>query len=437
LKIVRPVLERFPQELEDQAHADCKPIPMKTVLFLCAETFPPPYAFLDKVFNTFLGMNGFRMVWVMPSLETRKMRMVTWGNNPVILIPKVRPGNIFCLFQDYRQHFQYIKQASLSALKQHGPFHMVQVRDDPAMAYVAWRLAKKFRIPWVYQVSHLKEEESMMYCQMHIYGSRIKNLIKGIVGFFLRNFLLRRSDLVFPISEQMKETLAGYGVSRNSMVPVSEGVDTAINPRHFAHDTERIREKLGLQNKKVIVYVGTMSRFRQLDFLLKAFKLVLEQHPNTHLLMVGGDRKSEDFEWLKTKSATLGLGKNVTMTGWVPRMQVPAYIRVSCLGVSPVPVNRVYINSSPIKLLEYLALETPAVATDIPEQRKTLLESGGGICTSWSVHDFANAINNILHLTQLERGAIGQHGREWVRKNRDFLVLGGKVYEAYRRLFST
>lgn len=377
------------------------------------------------------------MVWVMPSLETRRMKVVDWGGSPVILIPKIRPKSIIGLLRGYWQHFQDIERTSLFALKQCGPFHMIQVRDDPAMAYVAWRLAKRFGMPWVYQISHLKEEETMMYSQMRIYGSPLKNLIQGTVGLFLRNFLSRRSKLLFPISDQMKETLAGYRIPLNSMVVLPEGIDASMDPKLYEDKAQSIRKELGLKDKKVIIYVGTMSRFRQLDFLLEVFKLVLGQYPDAHLLMVGGGRTSEDIEWLERKAERLGIKTEVTMTGWVPRKKVPAYICGCQLGVSPVPVNRVYVNSSPIKLLEYLALGIPAVASDIPEQRKVILESGGGMCVPWNVTEFANAINNILGLTQSERCAIGRHGRVWVQKNRDFSVLAGTAYGAYKRMLST
>jgi glycosyltransferase involved in cell wall biosynthesis len=409
----------------------------KKVLFLCAEMFPPQYSFLEKVFNTFLSLYGFQMTWIMPSTETRKIKVLGWEGSPLILIPKIRPKSITGLLRGYWQHFQDIERAALFALKQYGTFDMFQVRDDPAMAYVAWRLATRFERPWVYQISHLKEEETMMYSQMRIYGSPLKNLIQGTVGFLLRNFLARRSKLLFPISDRMKETLTGYRIPSNAMVPLPEGVDTSIDPKFFEDKAQGIRKDLGLKDKKVIIYVGTMSRFRQLDFLLKVFRLVIDQHPDAHLLMVGDGRTPEDLEWLKRKTGRLGIKKDVTMTGWVPKQEVPAYICASQLGVSPVPVNRVYVNSSPIKLLEYLALGIPTVASDIPEQKKVILESGGGMCMPWNVTEFADAIKSILHLTQSERCAIGRHGRAWVRKNRDYSVLAETVCEAYRRMLST
>lgn len=403
----------------------------KRALFLCAETFPPPYAFLQKVFNEQLRKYGFRFVWVMPSTDATEIKEADWEGNPVILIPKIRPQGVKDLFISYWQHLQYLGRGCQLALKNYGPFHLVQVRDDPAMAYIAWRLSKKMKIPFVYQLSHLKEEEVIMYAQMGIYGSPLKNKLQGRVGLLLRNFFLWKADLVFPISEQMKKTLTNYGIPAERMVALPEGVDTSVNPETFDEEAEAIRKELGLQEKRVITYVGTMNRFRQLDFLLESFKLVLADFLEAHLLMVGAGKTPEDLEWLKEKATELEIGQNATFTGWVPREKVPAYIRASDIGVSPIVPNEVYINSCPIKLLEYLALEVPTVASDILEQRRIIEESGGGICVPWDKEEFARGIKELLNFTETERCTMGQRGRAWVQKHRDFSILAERVYDAY------
>ena len=407
---------------------------VQRVLFLCAETFPPIYAFLREVFNKALRESGYRFIWIMPSTETYAIKEMTWDGNPVILFPKIWPEGVMDIIPAYRRHLYWLSKASQFALRRFGPFNMVQVRDDPAMAYIAWRLKKKLKVPFVYQISHLKEEEIMMYAQMRIYGNPLKNLLQGWVGFHIRNFFLKKADLVFPISDQMKKTLATYGVPSSRMVVLPEGVDASINPCSYDREASHIRECLGLKGKKVIVYVGTMNRFRQLDFLLEVFTLVSQEHPETRLLMVGAGKIPEDLEWLQAKASKLGVQQKVIFTGKVPRESVPAYIRASDVGVSPFIPNRVLVNNSPIKLLEYLALEVPAVATDIPEQKRIIVESGAGICVPWDVKRFANAVNTVLNLTFAGRRALGRRGRGWVRKNRDFSVLSQIALRVYHGL---
>ncbi|MBW2083153.1 MAG: glycosyltransferase family 4 protein [Deltaproteobacteria bacterium] len=411
-----------------------KGVSKKTILFLCAEAFRPPYAFLDKVFNKYLRAYGFRTVWIMPSMEVAEVRQAYWGRNPVILLPKILPQSAIEVITSYRKHFQHIHEACRLASARYGPFGIVQVRDDPAMAYVARHLAKKFKIPWAYQISHFKEEEAIMYAQIGIYGSRLKNMLKGVVGLVLRQFLVNRCRLVLPISEQMKQSLLGYRANNGTMVAIEEGVDTDTEPGELDPLAHQVAQEWGLGGGKVIIYVGTMSRFRRLEFLLEAFRHVLSSHPDAQLLMVGDGRVPEDMGWLKDKSHRMGLTGKVLFTGWVTKDKVRTFIRASHVGVSPIPINRVYINSSPIKLLEYLAMEVPAVGTNVPDQKRVIEESGGGICTQWDVIEFAGAVNNLLSLRPEELRAMGRRGRAWVRENRDFSVLADRVFKAYQGL---
>lgn len=403
----------------------------QNILFLCAETFPPPYAFLEKVFNERLREYGFNFTWIMPTKGTTEIEEINWNGSPTIVIPKIRPQGITDLAQAYWRYLRYIQRASQLALKSYGPFHILQVRDDPAMAYVTWRLAKKLKLPFVYQISHLKEEETMMYAQMGIYGSPLKNKIQGKVGFMLRNFFLQRAELVFPISDQMRETLTHYGIPRKRMVTLPEGVDTSIIPAEYDDTAKEIRNKLGLEGKKVLIYVGTLNRFRQLDLLLRALKQARELVPDVHLLVVGGGKVANDLSWLKKTADELGVKNSVDFTGRVPRSEVPGYIRTADIGLSPFPPNRVLINNSPIKILEYLALEIPCVASNIPSQRQVIEESQGGLCVSHTEEEFAKAITKLLNLSGNQRRQMGRVARGYIKRFRDFRILAEIARKAY------
>ena len=394
------------------------------------------YAFLEKVFNQTLYHKGYRITWVMLSTDKPETKTTKWGNNTVILIPKYNPQSIVDLLLKYKLHFNNITRVAREAINNYGPFDLIQVRDDPAMAYVGWRLARSLDIPFVYQVSHLKEEELILYAKMGIYGSKIKNLLMGEVALLLRNYILRKSDLVFPISERMKKTLEDYGVTIQRLVPIPEGVDATIQPSDFDKAATTLARRLGLENKDIILYIGTINRFRQLDFLFPVMRRVLRKKPKAHLLIVGPGRQAGDSIWLENRASEEGVRGNVTFIGRVPREQIPAYIRMASVGVSPFPPNKVLINNSPIKILEYMAMGIPVVATDIPEQRSILRASGAGLCVPWDQEMFANAISEILYMPSRLKSLMGERGRRWVLENRSFDILAEKVAREYIKLLT-
>lgn len=407
---------------------------MRDVLFLCAETFPSHYAFLGAVFNNILRKRGYRFHWIMPSKEVEGIETARWSGNQVWLIPKLTVSGLPGLVAGYSDHVHSIQRAAQEVLDETGSLDAVQVRDDPAMAYVGWRLARRLQVPFIYQVSHFKEEEHLLYARMGFYGSRVKNYLKGRVGLLLRNWLLRRADLVFPISTTMKESLTRYGIPRERMVALPEGVDASLAPKQFQEPAGRLRRKLGLEDRRVLVYVGTMSRFRQLDFVLRVLARLGRSSPDVHLLMVGDGMAPADLSWLRGKADELGVREAVTFTGRVPRSEVPVYICASDVGLSPVPPNAVYVNSSPIKILEYLALGICCVASDIPSQRHIMEESQAGFCVPHQEARFAEAVEQLLDLADEERRRMGTAGRRYVTVHRDFHVLADVAREAYRTL---
>ena len=364
----------------------------------------------------------------MPSLGVDDVEYTDWDASPTWLIPKRPKGN---LFGAYGRHWKYLVCAVDSACRMCDGFDCVQVRDDPLMALTAWRLSRRLRIPFVYQLSHLKEEENLLYAREGIYGSRATSFLKGSVGRWLRNAMLRKANLVFPISSTMADTLGRSRIRRDRMVTLPEGVDASVAPTAYDQHAQAIRERYGLAGSAVLIYAGTLSRFRELEVMLRAVSIVAREKRQVRLLVVGRGKEDADLEWLRTAAGQLGIADKVFFVGHVSHDQVGAHIRAADVGLSLFPANKVYVNSSPIKILEYLALERPVVATSVPDQVRILAESGAGIAANHSAGEYAEAILGVLALPPRVRERMGAKGRDWVASHRDFRVLTRLVAAAY------
>ncbi|MCF6209064.1 MAG: glycosyltransferase, partial [Ghiorsea sp.] len=154
-------------------------------------------------------------------------------------------------------------------------YDIVQVRDKFWVALVAL-VAMKGRggvfcywmsFPYaeadLYRIQAEKEAYSFLY--------RAFYFIRGsLTHWLLYRVILPRADFVFVQSEQMLEDVAKQGVARHKMMAVPMGIAW-----------ERLQDlpqakNLGLPKEaKVAVYMGTMVKVRQLDFILEAFVHVL------------------------------------------------------------------------------------------------------------------------------------------------------------------
>jgi glycosyltransferase involved in cell wall biosynthesis len=89
--------------------------------------------------------------------------------------------------------------------------------------------------------------------------------------------------------------------------------------------------------------------------------------------------------------------------------------------------------TSPTKLVEYLALGRPVVATDHPEQRRVLAESGAGICVPFDEKELAEAILELLAHPEAAED-MGARGRAWVEANRSYSIIADRLDAVYRQL---
>ena len=163
---------------------------------------------------------------------------------------------------------------------------------------------------------------------------------------------------------------------------------------------------------------------------------VVKANPRVRLLMVGGDSRGDFPTALKDLAVKLGLGEHVIFTGLVPRSEVVEYIAASNVGVSPIPPVPIYWVSSPTKLVETLGMARPVVANDLPEQKKILLESHGGLCVPYDEAAFADALLRLLSDPLLAQ-EMGRAGRKYIEAERSYQQMALTLEAIYRDLLST
>jgi glycosyltransferase involved in cell wall biosynthesis len=109
------------------------------------------------------------------------------------------------------------------------------------------------------------------------------------------------------------------------------------------------------------------------------------------------------------------------------------YVARAAVAVSPfypIPILR---STSPTKLVEYMAMGKPVVANDHPEQRKVIVESGGGICVAYDEAAFADAVVELLSNPD-KASIMGRRGRRYVEEYRSYAVLADQVEQRYLEL---
>jgi glycosyltransferase involved in cell wall biosynthesis len=106
-----------------------------------------------------------------------------------------------------------------------------------------------------------------------------------------------------------------------------------------------------------------------------------------------------------------GLQENIIITNPVIQSEVPKFISMCDVCIIPLPDHPYWRFQSPLKLLEYLAMEKVVILTDIPAHRAVLGEAKCGIyISSAKPMEIVKAIENAyLNKENLEEwGKIGR-----------------------------
>lgn len=132
-----------------------------------------------------------------------------------------------------------------------------------------------------------------------------------------------------------------------------------------------LRAALGLAQRPVVLYVGTLSEVsHHVGLLLNAWALLM--HPEACLLLVGD---GDDRVLLQQRAHDLGLAAQLIFTGAVPHAQVPLFLALATCSVDPVADTDVARGRSPLKIVESMAAGVPVV-TGIVGDRPDMLAHG-------------------------------------------------------------
>ena len=176
----------------------------------------------------------------------------------------------------------------------------------------------------------------------------------NLVGqVYLRNF-----KRIISTSEQYAKSSVLLQKYQDRVVVIPNGVDTErFNPKT---DGSRIRSRHNLEESKVILFVGALSRwhrYKGLDVLIEAFMEIQRQLDEARLLIVGeGDIKAEYQALCST------MKKKVIFAGNVDDDELPNYYAASDLLVLP-SIDR--SEGFGLTLLEANATGKPVVASRV------------------------------------------------------------------------
>jgi glycosyltransferase involved in cell wall biosynthesis len=216
----------------------------------------------------------------------------------------------------------------------------------------------------------------------------------------------RNADLVVVPSTPLKALVASTGQDRVLVVPNS------VDPDRFRLVGKRddLRNRLGLKGHFTVGFAGSMKPWHDLAVLVEAVSSLPDDVGAT-LLLVGEGPERPTFERFSSQR-----GVRTVWTGAVPYEDVPAFIECMDVCVVTLPAESDLHYFSPLKALEYLAMERPTVVASAGDLRHLAIV---GVALSYepgNSEDLADRLEALARDDSL-RSRLGQAGRSYASRH--------------------
>ncbi|MFC4768598.1 glycosyltransferase family 4 protein [Effusibacillus consociatus] len=259
---------------------------------------------------------------------------------------------------------------------------------------------------------------------------------KGKISYRLGLKAIRSVEKIMTVSDYIGKTVTGrFSSAQNKIQTVYSGADlSAYVPVWSSKGQEiraKIRKKMGLKGKKVILFVGRLSRVKGPHLLIKAMNDIKTKHKKAVLVIIGGrwfsDNRVDRYVRYLHKLAK-PLKDRVIFTKYVPADKLPAYYLAGhvfvCSSQWQEPLARVHY--------EAMAAGIPLITTKRGGNAEIVNHKFNGLVVEDynNPKAFAKAIDFLLS-NRDRAGVFARNGRSFVESNFQFKHVAERLEKVY------
>ena len=143
--------------------------------------------------------------------------------------------------------------------------------------------------------------------------------------------ILSHSNACLVPGTKHKEFIVSLSASSDKVFIMPNVSNLIIKEEDYVNK-EKLKEKLGIENKKVILYVGRLIKKKGVEYLIKAFGKLRKEREDVVLIIIGRGEWRDELEAL---SKNLNVENIVYFMGYVEDELLPAYYLLSNICAVP------------------------------------------------------------------------------------------------------
>ncbi len=251
---------------------------------------------------------------------------------------------------------------------------------------------------------------------------------------------VQSSTKITTVSNYIKEGIvARFPEAEEKIHVVYSGVDLNSYPPIWSEEGQNIRKKYrrkyNITNKKVILFVGRLSKTKGPHLLIKAMEHIIKEHKDAVLVITGGkwfsdNRPNRYVRYLYELAKPLK--NHVIFTKFIPPEEIPNIFLMAdifvCSSQWNEPLARVHY--------EAMAAGVPLITTNRGGNKEILIDEDNGILVdNYDRHmSFVKRIQFLLAHPEYANW-MAQNARSFVEQNFEFEHVAKRLEDVYLEAF--
>lgn len=264
--------------------------------------------------------------------------------------------------------------------------------------------------------------------ELGLFSTRIK---ETLYKYFYKK-IYNCFNIIFVHSESNKNLfnkIYNYDLDNSHIIPHGNE-NIFLENGNLSKPDDYFSEKFNIsQNSKVALFFGTISKYKGLEYLIEAFPKVLQQLPDSNLIIAGFPHKDVDIESIINRTKELGISQSVVFyLQYVPKEEIRALFTLASVIVLPY----IMIYQSGVLQLAY-SFSKAVVATDVGDMPEVLKhEETGLLVPPCNLESLSKAIIRLLSDSSLAY-KLGSKGKEYSDKSHSWDNVSEKLFNLYSK----
>lgn len=228
-----------------------------------------------------------------------------------------------------------------------------------------------------------------------------KQPFKTIYNYFKKKEIefFKEADYTISLTQNGKEEINSWSVFKNHKLNI-QVIPCCVDMERFnkaaikEQEVENLREKLHLQNKYVLSYLGSIGTWYMLDEMLDFFVELKKHQSNAVFLFITGE--SKDF--VINKANEKGISERDVVVTRANYTAVPTYLSLSDAAIFFIKPAYSKKASSPVKQGEIMSMGIPIICNAGVGDTDLIINkyNCGAVIDNFSSKNFTEAISKLL-----------------------------------------